>query len=179
MHEKKIIDGAKTIAAELNGAAGQIKFARVVRNHQDWFDLVQERGLTWRQIADVLASVGACRGDGEPFTIGMISSTVWRIAHKSPARQPFARNNSQPAAASHKNAVRQSHKTAPSGRQKTHAPLDPEIKSTGTRQRAKPSTSASNVSSNAPRSGSAATTEFSEIRRRMMKATRARHLPQP
>jgi hypothetical protein len=86
MRNKKIIDGAKAIAADLNSAAGRIKFARVVKVHLDWFMQVQECGLTWQQISEVLTRAGARREDGTPFSIGMISSTVWR-ATQLPAQQ--------------------------------------------------------------------------------------------
>lgn len=81
-----ISQGAKAIAVSLISPGGRIKFARVIRKHLVWFDLVAEVGLTWRQIADVLASAGAQGEDGSPFSIGLLSATVWR------ARQTAAKD---------------------------------------------------------------------------------------
>ncbi|MGE0769389.1 MAG: hypothetical protein AB7L90_23360 [Hyphomicrobiaceae bacterium] len=78
MDDEAIKEGARRIAAALRSPAGQVKLARVVGAHLDWFDLVQHRGLSWDQMIRVLADAGAMRENGLPFSRGHLSSTVWR-----------------------------------------------------------------------------------------------------
>lgn len=71
-------EGARTIATAMHSPAGQIKLARVVANHLDWFERAQRRGLSWDQMIRLLTAAGAKRGNGLPFTRGHLSSSVWR-----------------------------------------------------------------------------------------------------
>lgn len=84
MDDDAIKEGARKIAAALRSPAGQIKLARVVGHHLDWFDLVQRRGLSWDQMIRVLADAGATRENGLPFSRGHLSSTVWRARQDRP-----------------------------------------------------------------------------------------------
>lgn len=85
MDDDAIKEGARKIAAALRSPAGQIKLARVIGRHLDWFDLVQRFGLSWDQMIRVLADAGATRENGLPFSRGHLSSTVWRARQE---RQP-------------------------------------------------------------------------------------------
>lgn len=82
--DEAIKEGARRIAAALRSPGGQIKLARVVGAHLDWFDLVQQRGLSWDQIIRVLANAGATRENGLPFSRGHLSSAVWRARQERP-----------------------------------------------------------------------------------------------
>lgn len=94
MDDGAIKEGARRIAAALRSPAGQIKLARVVGAHLDWFDFVQHRGLSWDQIIRVLTDAGARRENGLPFSRGHLSSTVWRARQErqqeiaAPPQQP-------------------------------------------------------------------------------------------
>ncbi len=79
---KRINAGAREISQDLAGPAGQIALDRVVARHLVWFDVCQERGLSWRQIAAVLHAVGGGREGGLPFTPGHLSAVVWRQREK-------------------------------------------------------------------------------------------------
>lgn len=78
MQDKAIMDGAKAIAASLQGPGGQIKLSKVVADYLPWFDLARERGMSWDQMIRVLANAGATRESGLQFTRGHLSSAVWR-----------------------------------------------------------------------------------------------------
>lgn len=84
MDDGAIKEGARRIAAALRSPGGQIKLARVVGAHLDWFGLVQQRGLSWDQMIRVLANAGATRENGLPFSRGHLSSTVWRARQERP-----------------------------------------------------------------------------------------------
>lgn len=83
--DKRIAAGAQAIAAALHGPAGQIPLDRVVIDHLVWFDLCQQRGMTWPQIGRLLQKAGAGRENGRPFSSGHLSSVVWRQRQKSPS----------------------------------------------------------------------------------------------
>lgn len=102
MDDEAIKEGAGRIAAALRSPAGQIKLARVVGAHLDWFDLVQRRGLSWDQMIRVLTDAGATRENGLPFSRGHLSSTVWRARQErqqeiaAPPQQPPAPRSAFP-----------------------------------------------------------------------------------
>jgi hypothetical protein len=71
--------GAKAIADDLVlPDGGQKKLARVVEGQLAWFDAAEARGMTWAGIARVLFATGAKGQNGRPFSVGTLSSTVWR-----------------------------------------------------------------------------------------------------
>jgi len=76
--ETRIADGARTIARDLTGPAGRIALDRVVARHLGFFDLCDERDMTWRQIAAMLHGAGAGRANGLPFSENQLSSVVSR-----------------------------------------------------------------------------------------------------
>ncbi|KAA5595401.1 hypothetical protein [Blastochloris sulfoviridis] len=78
-----ILAGAQEIAASLIVPGGQASLDFVIEKHLAWFDTAQARGMQWRHIAGVLAKAGACRENGQPFTIGHLSAVVWRQRQKA------------------------------------------------------------------------------------------------
>lgn len=116
--DERIAAGARAIAAALHGPAGQIPLDRIVIHHLAWFDLCQERGMTWSQMARLLRNAGAGRESGQPFTPGHLSSVVWRQRQKSAGEQAApVPQSSPPLAAPESSEARQpslppSHKTA-------------------------------------------------------------------
>ncbi len=84
--DKRIKDGAKAIATDLAGPAGQIALDRVVVRHLDWFDLCQARGMSWPQISATLNAAGAGRENGLSFSNGHLSAVVWRQRQKAASR---------------------------------------------------------------------------------------------
>ena len=84
--DKTIEVGAAAIADDLRLPGGrQKKLAKVVKSHLGWFDAAEARGMTWDNIAQLLSAAGANSEDGKPFTVGTLSSTVWRkrqVGHK-------------------------------------------------------------------------------------------------
>lgn len=83
--DRQIKEGAKEIAVELAGPGGQIALDRVVMLHLDWFDLAQNRGMTWPQIVAVLHAAGAGRDNGLPFSAAHLTAVVWRQRQKAKA----------------------------------------------------------------------------------------------
>jgi hypothetical protein len=76
---KEIEAGAKAIAEDLHLPGGGLKkLARVVEDHLGWFDTVEARGLTWADMSRLLFAAGAKAGNGRPFSVGTLYSTVWR-----------------------------------------------------------------------------------------------------
>lgn len=79
MKNRDIEAGAKAIADDLKLPGGRRKkFARLVADHLEWFDLAEARGMTWDDIIAVLAAAGVKRDNGLPLSRGALSSTVWR-----------------------------------------------------------------------------------------------------
>jgi hypothetical protein len=77
--DKDIEAGAKAIAADLAlPGGGRKKLARVVEDHLDWFDVVEARGLTWNDMTLLLFAAGAKGLNDRPFSVGTLSSAVWR-----------------------------------------------------------------------------------------------------
>jgi hypothetical protein len=73
-----IEEGAKAIAEDLKLPGGGLKkLARVAENHLGWFDAVEARGMTWGDMIRLLFAAGAKDQNGL-FTVGTLSSTVWR-----------------------------------------------------------------------------------------------------
>jgi hypothetical protein len=84
---KEIEAGAKAIAGDLRlPGGGQKKLARVVREHLEWFEAVDARGMTWADIARVLFVLGAKDRNGRAFSVGTLSSTLWRERHGAEPR---------------------------------------------------------------------------------------------
>ncbi|MGY6250781.1 hypothetical protein ACXIUS_25115 [Bosea thiooxidans] len=96
--DEHIAAGARAVAAALDGPAGQIPLDRIVIHHLAWFDLCQERGMTWSQMALLLRNAGAGRENGQPFTPGHLSSVVWRQRQKSAGGQARSVSRSSPPA---------------------------------------------------------------------------------
>jgi hypothetical protein len=88
---KQIEAGAKAIAADMTlPGGGRKKLARLVADHLNWFDAVEERGLTWGDMSRVLFAAGVHGPGGRPIPVGTLSSTVWR-------KQQEAATSSAPA----------------------------------------------------------------------------------
>lgn len=94
MRDNEIFEGAKALSDALSGPGGQIKLSRVIGRHLWWFERVRSRGMTWNQIAKVLAAAGATREDGRPFALGHLSSAVWRV-QKELVEKPKQRSGIQ------------------------------------------------------------------------------------
>lgn len=75
----------------------QKKLAKVVKSHLDWFDAAEARGMTWDDIAQLLSAAGANGEDEKPFTVGTLSSTVWR--KREEAKNQAGSRNAPPSAA--------------------------------------------------------------------------------
>lgn len=78
MNDEGLLEGAASIASDLIGPGGPIKLAKIVHRHLAWFAFAEARGMTWAQMAVVLFDSGATRANGTAFTIGHLSSCVWR-----------------------------------------------------------------------------------------------------
>lgn len=79
VRDNDIEHGAEAIVKDLRLPGGGFKkLARVVETHLAWFDVVEARGMTWGNIAALLFAAGAKDKDGRAFTIGTLSSAVWR-----------------------------------------------------------------------------------------------------
>jgi hypothetical protein len=75
----EIETGARAIAEDLRlPGGGQKKLARVARDHLDWFDMAEERGLTWADMSRLLFAVGAKRESGGAFSVSTLYLTVRR-----------------------------------------------------------------------------------------------------
>ena len=71
--------GVRAIAEDLRLPGGGLKkLARVVKDHLDWFDTAEARGLTWPDMSRLLFAAGAKGRNGRPFSVGTLYSTVWR-----------------------------------------------------------------------------------------------------
>jgi hypothetical protein len=71
---------ARAIAEDLRlPGGGQKKLARVVRNHLDWFDMVEDRGLTWADMSRLLFAAGAKSENGKAFSVSTLYVTVRRM----------------------------------------------------------------------------------------------------
>ena len=93
---KEIDAGAKAIAEDFALSEGRIKkLARVVEGHLDWFDACEMRGMTWADIARLLFVAGAKGRNGRPFTVGTLSSTVWRKRRNQTKAASTNRSHSQ------------------------------------------------------------------------------------
>jgi hypothetical protein len=112
MDHKAILKGAKAISDALHGPGGQIKLSRVIARHLAWFELVRSRDMTWDQIIKVLAAAGATRENGPPFTLGHLSSAVWR-AQKGVAKAPNQRSPTAEAPPVARKAALDGRTTAP------------------------------------------------------------------
>ncbi len=89
LSSKQIEAGAKAIAEDMMlPGGGRKKLARVVRDHLDWFDAVEARGLTWGNMSRLLLAAGAHGSDGRAIPVGTLSSTVWR--KRSDAASPVS-----------------------------------------------------------------------------------------
>ena len=76
---KEIEAGLKAIAEDFNlPGGGQKKLARLVEDHLGWFDAVEARGLTFDDMGRLLFAHGVKRKSGRPFSVGTLSSTLWR-----------------------------------------------------------------------------------------------------
>lgn len=83
IRDQKLIEGAAAIATALASPGGQIKLAKVARDHLAWFDLALGRGMSWEQIGQLLFGNGARHKNGTPFSVGVLSSAVWRAKRAS------------------------------------------------------------------------------------------------
>lgn len=107
--DERIAAGARAIASALRGPAGQVPLDRIVIDHLAWFDLCQQRGMTWPQMGRLLQKASAGRESGLPFSSGHLSSVVWRQRQKSRDEQAAAPiSPAQPIA-----AIRPSEMTPP------------------------------------------------------------------
>jgi hypothetical protein len=88
--DKRIKEGAEAISSDLAGPAGQIALDRVVARHLGWFELCQQRGMSWPQIAGALHAAGAGRETGLPFSHRHLSAVVWRQRQKAAIAPPIS-----------------------------------------------------------------------------------------
>ena len=76
---KEIEVGLKAITEDFNlPEGGQKKLSRLVQDHLGWFDVVEARGLTVNDMVRLLFARGVKRKDGRSFSVGTLSSTLWR-----------------------------------------------------------------------------------------------------
>jgi len=90
--DEELLVGAQTIAADLRvRETRQLKLARIIDGHLDWFERARRRGLEWTDIVGILFEVGVTRPDGRPLSRGHLSALVWR-------KQKMAAETSGPTA---------------------------------------------------------------------------------
>lgn len=76
---REIEAGLTAITEDFNlPGGGQKMLSRLVENHLGWFDAVEARGLTVEDIGRLLFAGGVKRKDGRPFSVGTLSSALWR-----------------------------------------------------------------------------------------------------
>jgi hypothetical protein len=118
---REIEAGLKAITEDFNlPGGGQKKLSRLVENHLGWFDAVEARGLTLDNMVRLLFASGVKRKDGRPFSVGTLSSTLWR------KRDEAERRASDSQQSSDQNAAKQ--------RDRAGASLTPQSQSGGTRR---------------------------------------------
>ena len=83
MDESDAIDGAKELAASLEGPFGRRKFLPVVEEHLDYFRRARASGASWAQIVDVLRRAGVLMPDGKPYPADMLRAVVSRAERAS------------------------------------------------------------------------------------------------
>lgn len=71
--------GLRAMAADFHlPGGGRKKLARLVAAHLEWFEAAEQRGMVWQDMVRALATAGITTADLKPFSVGTLSSTVWR-----------------------------------------------------------------------------------------------------
>ena len=79
VRDKELEAGLKTMAEDFHlPGGGRKKLSQLVAAHLAWFDAAERRGMGWRDMIGVLTAAGVTSQGGKPFSIGTLSSTVWR-----------------------------------------------------------------------------------------------------
>ena len=77
--DDQLNSGLAAISADYQlPSGGRMMLSRLVRAHLWWFVAAEKRGMSSRDMAAALASVGVVSGNGGPISVGALSSTVWR-----------------------------------------------------------------------------------------------------
>lgn len=76
---KELEIGLRAMAADFHlPGGGRKKLARLVAAHLEWFEAAEQRGMVWQDMIRALATAGITTADSKPFSVGTLSSTVWR-----------------------------------------------------------------------------------------------------
>lgn len=103
---KEIEAGLKAITEDFNlPGGGQKKLSRLVQDHLGWFDVVEARGLTVDDMVRLLFARGVKHKDGRPFSVGSLSSTLWRKRQETERRVFDSQRNSDQHAAKRQDRV--------------------------------------------------------------------------
>jgi len=74
---------AKVFAKDLQGIFGRLPVERIVSRHLDLFQELRTAGITWKQIADLMYSVGVTRESGKKIPREQWTSMFSRALKKS------------------------------------------------------------------------------------------------
>lgn len=79
--------GLRAITEDFNlPGGGQMMLSRLVQDHLAWFDMVKARGLRVDDMVRLLFARGVKRPDGRPFSVGTLSSALWRTREEAERR---------------------------------------------------------------------------------------------
>jgi antitoxin component of RelBE/YafQ-DinJ toxin-antitoxin module len=76
-----------------------------VQDHLGWFDVVEARGLTVDDMVRLLFARGVKHKDGRPFSVGSLSSALWRKRQETERRVFGSQRNSDQHAAKRQDRV--------------------------------------------------------------------------
>jgi hypothetical protein len=81
---KELESGLKAMAEDFHlPGGGHKKLSQLVASHMHWFDAAERRGMGWRDMIRALTAAGVRGRGGKPFSVGTLSSTVWRKRAKT------------------------------------------------------------------------------------------------
>jgi hypothetical protein len=81
---KELESGLKAMAEDFHlPGGGHKKLSQLVAGHLHWFDAAERRGMGWRDMIRALTAAGVSGRGGKPFSVGTLSSTVWRKRAKT------------------------------------------------------------------------------------------------
>ena len=76
---KELEAGLRAMTADFHlPGGGRKKLARLIADHLWWFNAAAQRGMGWEDMVRTLAAAGVTAAGGKAFSVGTLSSTVWR-----------------------------------------------------------------------------------------------------
>ena len=96
--------GLRAITEDFNlPGGGQMMLSSLVQDHLAWFDMVKARGLRVDDMVRLLFARGVKRPDGRPFSVGTLSSALWRKREEAERRALDSQPTSDQNAAKRQN----------------------------------------------------------------------------